>query len=610
MKKKTTDIAVSKKVLFWLQHSWWLLLLACLVIFCASYGLFYHQQMFYSHDYLHAARIAEMARGLTEGQFPVIWSGNFAFGYGMPLFEFYAPLPYFVGALLSFLGFDLITCTKLLFFISNIGTFAGVYYWAREFSSRPLSLLAASFATLASYRAVDIFARGALSEIWAIMALAWLFAGVSKIILGKRYGWRISTFAGVVLALSHNLTALMAVPILTIYVLLLSAQLFFTGDKKKITKQLRRRWGLLVSAGLTCFALSAFYLLPALGEKNLAQIDYFILSAYFDYRLHFVYLRQFFLDNFGYAGSGWGPNDGLSFFLGHAQWWSLALGSLLLIYQLSKKLFRTQKQQKTTLFSFLVLFLPFLLSLYFATHKSFWWWQLTESFFAYIQFPWRFLGLSLLLIAVLAPLAFSALGQRWHYLILGVFLPLLIFTSSNPLLVAGQGNYQQWASSRTGNYFKPGEIFSDGIGHYRGDGAYIQATLSGVLVDYLPAQFNNDWQPPEKEILNLEPSQYEILINKMHQRLYQINLDNPTTVELAIANYPYWVAEIDGQAASAATSVRGNVQVYLPEGSHRLGVSLRPTLLRFLATGISLLTLIILVGEGIYLSWKKTTRKR
>lgn len=606
--KKTIN-SFTQKILFWLQHSWWLLLLACLVIFCASFGLFYHQQMFYSHDYLHAGRIAEMARGLVEGQFPVIWSGNFAFGYGMPLFEFYAPLPYLVGALLSFLGFDLIVCTKLLFFISNIGTFTGVYYWSREFSSRPLSLLAASFATLASYRAVDIFARGAMSEIWAIMALAWLFAGVSKIILGKRYGWRISIFAGVALALSHNLTALMAVPILTIYVLLLSVQLFFAGEEKNLVKQLRRRWGLLLSAGLTCFALSAFYLLPALGEKNLVQIDNYILSDYFDYHLHFVYLRQFFLDNFGHGGSGWGPHDGLSFFLGHAQWWSLVLGGLLLIYQLIKRLFCRHEQQKTPLLPFLVLALPFLLSLYLATDKSLWWWQLTESFFSYIQFPWRFLGLSLLLMAVLAPLAFGVLVQRWHYLIMGAFLLLLIFTSSNPLLVASQGNYQQWAFARTGNYFKPEQIFSDGIGHYRGDSDYIQATLSGILVDYLPAQFANAWQPPVREIINLEPSQYEVLINKMHQRLYQINLVSPQLVELAIADYPHWTAELDGQATIATTSAQGNLQVFMPEGSHRLGVSLCPTLLRFLATGISLLTLVILVGESIYSSWKKITRK-
>lgn len=56
------------------------------------------------HDLNHQARIYEMAAGLREGDFPVIWSQNFAFGYGMPLFEFYAPLPYYFGAACYLLG--------------------------------------------------------------------------------------------------------------------------------------------------------------------------------------------------------------------------------------------------------------------------------------------------------------------------------------------------------------------------------------------------------------------------------------------------------------------------------------------------------------------------
>ena len=55
-------------------------LLLGLVLLLASWGLFLHQGMFYGHDFLHGARIREMALGLSQGQFPVIWSGNFGFG--------------------------------------------------------------------------------------------------------------------------------------------------------------------------------------------------------------------------------------------------------------------------------------------------------------------------------------------------------------------------------------------------------------------------------------------------------------------------------------------------------------------------------------------------
>src|SRR5258706_14692287 len=54
---------------------------------------------FRPHDYTHAARLVEMQRSLQAGELPVRWSRNFGFGYGMPLFNFYAPLPYYFGQL-------------------------------------------------------------------------------------------------------------------------------------------------------------------------------------------------------------------------------------------------------------------------------------------------------------------------------------------------------------------------------------------------------------------------------------------------------------------------------------------------------------------------------
>src|SRR5688572_3917950 len=87
--------------------------LLVLVALASSWSLF-KPGFFRVHDYVHAARIAEMTRALQEGQFPVRWSGNFGYGYGMPLFEFYAPLPFYVGAGLYWLGLPIVTVLKVL----------------------------------------------------------------------------------------------------------------------------------------------------------------------------------------------------------------------------------------------------------------------------------------------------------------------------------------------------------------------------------------------------------------------------------------------------------------------------------------------------------------
>src|SRR3989344_4665537 len=73
-----------------------LALVAALVV--ASWAAFV-PGFFRVHDFTHGARIAEYAQAFGEGQFPVRWSGNFGYGYGMPAFQFYAPLPYAVSSL-------------------------------------------------------------------------------------------------------------------------------------------------------------------------------------------------------------------------------------------------------------------------------------------------------------------------------------------------------------------------------------------------------------------------------------------------------------------------------------------------------------------------------
>ena len=65
--------------------------LSLLLVIVASSWALLKPGMFDVHDFIHGVRITEMTSALQEGQFPVRWSQNFGYGYGMPLFEFYAP---------------------------------------------------------------------------------------------------------------------------------------------------------------------------------------------------------------------------------------------------------------------------------------------------------------------------------------------------------------------------------------------------------------------------------------------------------------------------------------------------------------------------------------
>ena len=49
---------------------------------------------FYTHDgVFHLVRLAHFYNELKNGQFPVRWAHDLAYGFGYPLFNYIAPLP-------------------------------------------------------------------------------------------------------------------------------------------------------------------------------------------------------------------------------------------------------------------------------------------------------------------------------------------------------------------------------------------------------------------------------------------------------------------------------------------------------------------------------------
>jgi uncharacterized membrane protein len=79
-----------------MKRTMFLLLLLCSLVFLQVRHLF--ADGFYPmHDDTQVSRVVVMGRALIHGQFPVRWVSDLGYGYGYPLFNFYGPLPYYVG---------------------------------------------------------------------------------------------------------------------------------------------------------------------------------------------------------------------------------------------------------------------------------------------------------------------------------------------------------------------------------------------------------------------------------------------------------------------------------------------------------------------------------
>src|SRR3990167_10735923 len=74
------------------------------------------------HDDQQVARLFVFDQALKAGQFPIRWVDSLGFGFGYPLFVFYPPLVYILGEIFHLIGFGFISSTKLVFFLSILGS--------------------------------------------------------------------------------------------------------------------------------------------------------------------------------------------------------------------------------------------------------------------------------------------------------------------------------------------------------------------------------------------------------------------------------------------------------------------------------------------------------
>lgn len=484
------------------------IILAILIIIPATRSLF-RQDFFHTHDFTHVARLAEMDRAIRDGHFPVRWSENFGFGYGMPLFNFYGPLPFYIAEIFHIVGFSFISSIKALIFLNYFISFISMYYLTRYFWGKYGALLSATAFIYAPYRAINTYVRGSLNELTSITFVSLSLFFILMIMRKKKRKWVVFTslsLAGIVL--SHNITALISFPILLIYGLLLTSKYSRKTKIKKIRK--------IISAFILSIGISCFYALPSFMEKSYTAISS-ITSGYFHYSHHFLYLRQLLNSPWGYGGSIFGLEDGLSFEIGKLHVVLASLGALSIFFLKKRK-----KITKSTIWasSFFII-----VSILMTTFKTKFIWD-NINFFQYIQFPWRFLSLIMVFSSILVGGSIKILKNRQKLLIVPITLGIII---SFIYL-----NY---------SYFQPKEYLDDNQALYYSDESRIQQEMSVTLPDFIHPKALVNLTPPESRFQIIKGDQIEIvdpIISRTQEFLVELKLDEKSTFVANIFDFPGW----------------------------------------------------------------------
>lgn len=502
----------------------------------------FHPGFFSMHDDTQVARVFEMGKSLKDGMFPVRWVSDLGYGYGYPIFNFYSPLPYYIGGFLTLFGFDALIATKLVFLIGILISGVSMYFLIKNFFGEIPSVVSSVIYVYFPYHAINIYIRGDLDEFYAYAFLPLVFLGFYKLFKNdnfsfrKNFNWIILTGAFLALvALSHNLTFFMLIIFL---VFLASFSLIFA--KKRLN--LMMLYTIVLAVG---FTLSAFYTLPAFTEMKYTNV-FSQVGGGADYKDHFVCLNQFWDGPWGFGGSVRGCIDGMSFKLGKTNIIFSLISFGLFLYLFVKK------KMRENIFLYLTSLIFLLFSIFMMTsYSQFVWDSIPEM--GFVQYPWRFLNFTGLFLSILIGEFIFEIKQRFDkrvMLFIAIFSVLLTIVYNAKL-------------------FKPQEYYSRESAFYT-DKQYINWTVSKISDEYMPKDFNKP-----KEQSGISNDQIKIVsgvgsVESVDAKTgflnAKVNLEKSSLLKLNIAYFPSWKIFIDGKLTNFKVGKDG-IYFNVPSGS-------------------------------------------
>lgn len=405
------------------------------------------------HDDLQVMRLFEMNRCFENGQIPCRWAPDLGQNYGQPMFNYYSPLPYYLGEAFHLVGISFVDTVKFLFLLSLFLSGIFIYLFSKEFLKKNSALVVAIAYMTVPYHAVDIFVRGALSESWGLTLVPLVLYTIIRVCREPKTGNALKfTLALAALLTTHNITLLISTPIILVFGIF-----FFIRSENK-----KRQLGFIIPSTLLGVGLSAFFLLPVLFEQSLIQTK-FLVTDYFDFRAHFVTIGQLFTKlTWGYGPSRFNSYQypqTLSFFVGIIQMFALSIAPLML----------WQSRRDRKLFSlFFITFILSLLTLFMTHPRSVFIWE-SFNMLKFVQFPWRFLGPTALLTSILVGFYLDSLdlSKEKQVQAVSLLIAFMIATSFS--------------------YFRFEKYYPEMTDTVKLSGQEYDKQIKGALLDYLPA---------------------------------------------------------------------------------------------------------------------------
>ncbi|MDH7487172.1 MAG: hypothetical protein QHJ81_12955 [Anaerolineae bacterium] len=556
-----------------LSPLWPYLVLALLTLLVGAHLL--RSGLWVSGDGLHHLyRLAALTRYLRQGALYPRWIGEFAFGYGVPVFNFYSPLSYYLAQPLAPLG--PVWALKLTMLLGLFASGALLYRFALPHVGRVPALAAAAVYICAPYRCVDLYPRAALAEHMAFLwppLILWACDGLWE---GRRRGWQALGWAGLVL--THSFTALMFAPFFALY-------LGWWAWRRRQARPLA--WAVLSLA--LALGLTAFFWLPLGAEQRYVGLG--MPDTTRGYRNHLVGLVNLVGPMlYDYTT---GERPGAYFAFGAAP-------TAVLLASMVALLRRPGKEQEEGRFLPAFGVITSLAALFMAGRLSQPLWDVLAPLLGPLQFPWRFLGMATLglalgsagLIQMLAHIGFRVKGA---YRFVGQLRAVVLQASVGGIVVA-----LLLAGSLARLPFVPlpltaAEVTPEHLWAFERETGQAGTTWGG---EFLPVGVKEQrWalgRAPEapRDGPTIPAPTVRLASRAGDGFTLTVENDVPWPFRLHAFYFPGWQVRVDGHPVpTAATGEMGLVTAEVPAGQHVVEVRFEPTGVRLAGRWVSGLSL-------------------
>ena len=547
----------------------------------------------------HTYRVGEMHRSWQQGVLFPSWAEGLYFGYGSPLFHFYASLTYYLTSILTTIfNTSALDALRTVLMFSLMGCSSGMYLFVKGRAGRLGGIIAGLVYVYSPYLMyTEPYARGTYPELLAFAIfpfMLWRIDSLRNKSTALNFVWVV--VLEIALINAHNLMAL------TLTTLIFGWVVWEAVIQKRNQHASRLRWQPSLIAFLAILlgmAVSAKFWLPVLLESESVNLQNLTGVALLDFRNFFVPLGDLLTMTPRHDA---GAINGLSqlLIIGVAQW-GLALLAFIATSWLYIRGYRSRHAQ--TYLGMLYFALMALVMIILITPSAAGFWESFQSV-QLLQFPWRLLGpvaTCLAIIAGMNGLWLKRLTKPFQIGLVACIVALPILTVIPLFYVPEWSNTEvdtsiaaYHASEKAG--LQMGTTFTD---EYRPQDAFtIPAPTDDLLADYADGypidKFNRTTLPDNAEL--------DLIHNSPEYHEWQIDTDEPFTAEIYNFYWLGWRAEIDDQTVEITPSLHhGLITLPIPAGDHTIKVYLGSTPARDLGQFISGVSIIIVVLSALWL---------